>query len=51
MPITITFPTPSASYNEVWGMDNGDFYESDPSELVRVVKHSWIYHELTLTLD
>jgi len=36
MPINLVFPTPSASYNEVWGMDNQDFYESDPQELVRL---------------
>jgi len=36
MPITLVFPTPSASFNEVWGMDNGDFYQSDPQELVRL---------------
>jgi len=34
MPINITFPTPSTSYNEVWDMDNGDYYVLDPSELV-----------------
>jgi len=38
MPVNITFPTPSASYNEVWGMDNADFYVSDLNELVHVVK-------------
>ena len=43
MPINIVFPTPSASYNEVWGMDNGDFYHPDPSKLVRVVKRSGMF--------
>jgi len=36
MPINLVFPTPSASFNEVWGMDNSDFYTSDPQELVRL---------------
>ena len=36
MPITLVFPTPTASYNEVWGTDNSDYYRPDPSELVRL---------------
>jgi len=48
MPINIVFPTPSASFNKVWGMDNLDFYVPDTDELVHVVKRSWICHELTL---
>jgi len=48
MPINITFPTPSASFNEIWGMDNSNYYAPDTDELVRVVKCSWICHKLTL---
>ena len=36
MPINLVFPTPSASFTKVWGMDNQDFYMSDPQELVRL---------------
>ena len=43
MPINLVFPTPSADFNEVWGMDNGDFYYPDSNEVVRVVKRSGMF--------
>jgi len=35
--VTITLPTPNHEYEEVWGMDNKDFYDGS-DDLVRVVK-------------
>jgi len=46
--VTLTFPAPS--YEEVWGMDNKDFYDGS-NELVRVVKPLGIYPESDLMLD
>jgi len=48
-PFTITIPTNTLQYEEVWGIDNKDFYDGLDA-LVHVVKCSWICHELTLTL-
>jgi len=35
--ITLTFPAPNYEYEEVWGMDNKDFYDGS-ARLVHVVK-------------
>jgi len=48
-PFTITIPTSFLQYEEVWGMDNKDFYDGSDA-LVCMVKCSWICHELNLTL-
>jgi len=40
--IQFTFPTPSSDFDEVWGMDNKDFYDSS-DEMVCLGDVLWIW--------